>query len=81
MLTLEEGEGVTALTGVSDDFIGRTVYLDVTTSAGKRWKQGDQTQGSDYSRRAPPILGGTLSHLSGCKTIEARVLCCHWTRG
>ena len=64
-LTLEEGEGVTALTGESDDSNGDTYYLDVTTSTGRRWQQGLQQEDSAFSQRPSPALGGRLSHLSG----------------
>ena len=80
-LTLEKGEGVTALTGQSGDSTGRTFYLDVTTSTGRRWQQGHQRQGSVYSHRPSPALGGRLSHLSGRESPGAWVLCCHWTCG
>ena len=79
-LTLEEGEGVIALNGQSDSD-GWTLYLDVTTSTGRRWQHGRQMEGSDYSLRPSPALGGRLSHLSGRETSGDRVLCCHWTCG
>ena len=78
-LTLKEGEGVTALTGQSGDSDGWTVFLDVTTSTGRRWQQGRQREESDFSLRPSPALGKRLSHLSGSGTYEAKVLCCHWT--
>ena len=78
-LTLEEGEWVIALTGKSSETYGGTLYLSVTTSTGRRWQQGRQLE--DWSQRPSPALGGKLSHLSGRKTVEATVLCCHWTCG
>ena len=80
-LTLEEGEGVTALTGQSGDSDGWTVFLDVTTSTGRRWQQGCQEEYGDYSQRPCPVLEGRLSYLSGRETSHNRVLCCHWTCG
>ena len=74
-LTLEEGEEVTALTGLSRDSDGWIYYLDVTTSTGRRWQQGLQQEDSAFSQRPSPALGGRLSHLSG----RERILCCHWT--
>ena len=78
---MEEGEGLTALTGQSHDSSGKTRYLDVTTSTGRRWQQGRQREDSDCSLRPSPALGGRLSHLSGRQKDAAGVLCCHWTRG
>ena len=78
-LTLEEGEVVTALTGQSHDSSGKTRYLDVTTSTGRRWQQGlqqEEDSGFSFSLRPSPALGGRLSHLSGR---ERDVLCCRWT--
>ena len=80
-LTLEEEEWVTALTGQSWDDSGNTIYLDVTTSSGRRWQQGGQEEYSFYSLRPSPALGGRLSHLSGTETVGDQVLCCHWTCG
>ena len=78
-LTLEEGEWVTAATGQSRDSRGETVYLEVTTSTGRRWQQGRQVDHSVFSLPPSPALGGRLSHLSGRETLGAWVLCCHWT--
>ena len=81
-LTLEEGEWVTALTGQSGDSNGWTLYLDVTTSTGRRWQQGlqqEEDSGFSFSLRPSPALGGRLSHLSGRETYRDMVLCCHWT--
>ena len=80
-LTLEEGEGVTAVTGQSGDSTGRTICLALTTSTGRRWQQGHQLEDSRYSHRPSPALGGRLSHLSGSETDGDMSLCCHWTRG
>ena len=57
-LTLEEGEGVTALTGQSHDSTGRTYNLDVTTSSGRRWQQGLQREEGVFSLRPSSALGG-----------------------
>ena len=80
-LTLEEGEWVTALTGQSFDITGGTRYLSVTTSTGRMWQKGCQSEASFYSLRPSPALEGRLSHLSGCGTRQDWVLCCHWTCG
>ena len=89
-LNLEEGEGVTALTGQSSYSSGGTHYLDVTTSTGRRWRQGYQEEEFGFSLRPSPDLGGRQHHLSGSKTVGTRflsetersqVLCCHWSRG
>ena len=80
-LTLEEGEGITVLTGRSRDASGRTDYLGVTTSTGRKWQHGREREDSDRSLRPSPALGGKLSHLSGSETKGARVLCCHWICG
>ena len=68
---------------LSIDPSGGTVYLDVTTSTGRRWQQGLQRQDGvyDYSLRASLALGGRLTHLSGIETVGATVLCCYWTCG
>ena len=79
-LTLEEGEEVVAFNGQSD-CDGWTLYLEVTTSTGRRWKQGHNWEESRYSLRRSPDLGGKLSYLSGRETSGDRVLCCHWTCG
>ena len=81
-LTLEEGEGITTLTGLSRDSDGWIYYLDVTTSTGRRWQQGlqqEEDSGFSFSLRPSPALGGRLSHLSGRETYRDMVLCCHWT--
>ena len=78
-LTLEEGEGITALTGLSRDSDGWVHYLDVTTSTGRRWQQEHKMEESYYSLRPSPALGGRLSHLSGSEKRLDTVLCCHWT--
>ena len=76
-LTLEAGEVVTALAGQSRDSNGFTYYLDVTTSTGRRWQQGQHVE-EDWSQHPSPVLGGRLSHLSG-RERRGTVLCCHWT--
>ena len=80
-LTLEEEEEVIAVTGQSCDSYVGTLYLDVNTSAGRRWQQGRQREESRYSLRPSPAMGGRLSHLSGRDTDGDKVLCFHWTCG